>query len=344
VTLVRSSLAIGYFSSLAFVAAPALAEESGGADAAKARAQMLFDEAARLTEEGKFQAACDKLEQSYGAFAGVGTAFHLGRCWQKIGRTASAYRMFETVAQKAKELGQTEREQAARQRLDVLLPKLSRLRIDLSARTPRTEVRRNGELVPQSDWEKPIAVDPANYEISVSEAGKESWSLKVDVKDPGTVAVLVPELRDAKPAEPPQPLPAPAPAAKPAPPPERPPSHAARNWGIALGGLGVASGATAVYFGVRYKNKNEDAEAICPSSANCTAQEIQRHAELVDEARTARTLTFVGVGVAGASLVAATYLIFIAPSGKSGEKSGRLGIAPRLDARGGWGADLFGSF
>jgi hypothetical protein len=340
-------VALTGFCAVALAGSPALAAdtEATGSEADRAQAQALFDEAARLTEEGKFEAACGKLEQSYAAHAGVGTAYNLARCWQKIGRTASAYRLFETVVKKTAELGQTEREQAARQRLDALLPKLSRLRIDLTARTPRTEVRRNGELVPQGDWEKPIPLDPGQHEVSVSESGKETWSLKVDLKEPGTIAVLVPELRDAKPPEPPKPAPlaAKAAVAKPAPPPEPPPSNALRNVGLALGGVGIASAAAAVFFGVQYDRKNDEAKAICPASTNCTAQEIEQHAALVDDARTARTLMYVGAGVAGASFVAASYLIFIVPSGGDG-KTGRIGVAPRLDARSGWGANLVGSF
>jgi len=85
-------------------------------------AKVLFDEAVALGNQGKFPEACDKLEQSQKLHDGLGTSFHLAGCWQKIGRTASAYELFADVAKRADAAGQAERGDVARSRMDALAP------------------------------------------------------------------------------------------------------------------------------------------------------------------------------------------------------------------------------
>ncbi|HEV8550874.1 MAG TPA: hypothetical protein VGQ57_17630, partial [Polyangiaceae bacterium] len=97
---------------LVFALAPA-----ARADDDPAGAKALFDQALELGQAGNFPEACQKLEQSLSLHDGLGTQFHLAGCWQKIGRTASAYSLFEKVVARAHEAGQTEREELARSRL-----------------------------------------------------------------------------------------------------------------------------------------------------------------------------------------------------------------------------------
>ncbi len=184
------------------------AAQGAAASDARAQARVLFDEAVELASAGNFQTACSKLEQSLELHDGLGTSFHLAGCWQKIGRTASAHAMFEQVANRARELGQTERERLARTRLEALTPKLSRVRIDLAERAPSTEVYRDDARVQASDWGKPVAVDRGSHVIRVTAPGKKPWTTQLDVNEPAIVmAVSVPALVD-------QPAPAAVPIAK----------------------------------------------------------------------------------------------------------------------------------
>lgn len=317
---------------------PSSASPAGGAsnEAQVAQAQTLFNEAAELTSQGKFVDACNKLEASLELHDGAGTAFNLARCWQKIGRTASAHAMFETVLRKTTELGQTERADAAREKLLALTPKLSYLRIELSERAPGTEIRRAGEIVPESDWNKAVAVDPGEYELRVTAEGREPWSLEVKVVDPAsTVSVIVPQLTNKPKPVAKKPLAKPQP--KPAPVAEKSGSNLNRTIGIGAAAVGVGGIALGIVKGVQYMGLHDDAKAVCPASVNCTADEIARHDELLADSRSARNWSYVGFAVGGVALASAGYLLFIAPSGKEKPKVGRIDATPLL------GPDLVGA-
>src|SRR4030095_15910449 len=93
----------------------------------KASAEALFDEALRAMKEGKYAEACPKLENSQRIDPGVGTLLYLGECYEKIGRTASAWATFREAASQAEAGGQTKRAKAARERIAKLDSKLSYL-------------------------------------------------------------------------------------------------------------------------------------------------------------------------------------------------------------------------
>jgi serine/threonine-protein kinase len=318
-----------------------------------ALAKILFDKAVELASAGNFDEACRKLEKSLALHDGLGTSYHLAGCWQKTGRTASAYALFEKVADKAHELGQTERETVARGRMEALLPKLSRLRIDLpSPAAPRTAVQRDGERVAEGDWGKPVAVDRGSHEIRVTADGKVPWSTKISVTEPSTImAVQVPELADAKKSEAPKaaaaPRPKPAPqlrrAAVPAP--EAPRGGPSRTVAIVSGGVGAAALAGGLLEGAQYLDANGDAKNVCPSGVNCTSDEIKTHDEAVDRARTARNWAYVGLGVGSVALAVGTYLFFTAPHEPArNERASALNVEPLIDGQGTWGGALRGRF
>lgn len=312
-----------------------------------ARAAGLFAEGMALAKDGNYPEACVKLDASLAAREALGTSFNLADCWEKIGRTASAHALFEKVVAKTRDLGQTERQQAAQARADALAPKLSRLRLTLSAKPPGTVVLRDGVAIPEAEWEQAVAVDPGSHAVELRADGKVSWSRKVDVVDPGTTTTLVlPELNDApKPAITPVVRPS---APRPLPPPRKEPtpsSNSTRNvvaWSLV--GAGAVGAGVGVVMALRYSSRNNDAEAICPRGFGCDTSEIARHDELVDDARTARTLALIGAGVGVAAFASAGYLFFSAPSEKERPNVKAVTATPLISPDGSWGAALSGRF
>jgi hypothetical protein len=300
-------------------------------DADKARATGLFAEAQALAEAGLHEQACAKYEESVDLHAGVGNQYHLADCWEKVGRTASAYAMFLKVVEKTKELEQPDREKAALERADALSTKLTRLRIEVKAPTKDLELTKNGKPIAKEDWGKPVPVDPGDLELRASAPGKAPWLEKLNLPaEPGTVLVTVPPLEDEKKqvaAAPPPPAEKKSPEKKTAPV-EDDSGRGFRSFAtVGLLGVGAAGVIVASIMGAQYARTNSDAKEVCPSSFGCTEQEIALHERLVEDARTARTWTYVGIGAAAVGLGGAAVLHITGPS-----KSKRAD-APWLRAR-----------
>ena len=143
---------------------PARAQGEGERAAA---AQALFDEAMRLMKAEQTAAACPKLEESQRLDPGMGTEFRLAECYEKVGKLASAWAKFVSVADSAAVARLSERETVARQRAQALVPRLSKLVISVPREVAATpgwrcsatasrSARRSGRCrcpsIPASTW------------------------------------------------------------------------------------------------------------------------------------------------------------------------------------------------
>jgi len=326
--------------------APAPLFAQSGDDAAAGRA--LFAEARKLAAAGKYADACPKFEESLRLNRGIGTQFNLADCLERIGRTASAWGHFLEVAAAARASGQTERETVARERAAALEPKLPRLEIQVDDQIEGLEVKRDGVVVGAAAYRTAMPVDPGKHTIVAAAPGRKSWSSEVVVPaGPGTVSARVPELELEGAAA------APAAAAAKDPPPTAEPAADEKGTGLgtertlalAAAGVGLAGAVAGTVFFFQYRAKNSDAEAICPTSASpCPPGSASTHAELVEDAKKARTLTYVGWGVGAAGLAGAAVLWFIAPKDAGSESAASAWALEPLTLPGGAGARMHGRF
>src|SRR6185436_9458711 len=74
---------------LTLAATPASAETHAAAESAAAEA--LFQQAAALMQDGKYREACEKFEGSQELEPALGTQLRLADCYDRAGRTASAW-------------------------------------------------------------------------------------------------------------------------------------------------------------------------------------------------------------------------------------------------------------
>src|SRR5262249_13171001 len=95
---------------LALGATPALAQTSASD---KAAAEALFDQGVRLMKQNSFADACPKLEESERIDPAVGTLLYLGECYERVGKTASAWATFREAASLASTSNQADRARVA---------------------------------------------------------------------------------------------------------------------------------------------------------------------------------------------------------------------------------------
>ena len=177
-----------------FVSTLSFAQSSGD----KAAAEALFVEGRKLMEAGRYVDACPKFEASQRLDPGVGTMLNLAECYEKSGRTASAWAEFREVISAARAAESKEREALARERAAALEGKLSRLTIALSPEatgTPGIEIRRDGATVDSAELGTSIPVDPGKHVIEANAPGRQKWYKTIELSDQNKEAqVLVPGL------------------------------------------------------------------------------------------------------------------------------------------------------
>jgi hypothetical protein len=339
-TLLFASLVCG---SLASLPVTASAEDAPAAPA-MSPARALFKEARELAQHGDYQAACPKFEQSLALESGLGTQFNLADCWEHLGRTASAQALFVGAAASAKAAGQADREQVLRDRAAALEPRIPRLVIEVNDPDPKLIVKR-GDLPLDSDvYGKAKPVDPGSYEIVAKAPGKKTWIKKVDVAAGSaivTVAVPKLEVETAEAATPSKDAEKPAPSKEPTPPPAPGRGHGPRLAVYGLAGASVVGFTVGTIMAIKFSNANSDAKAVCPTSVGCSPVQIAFHDERVDEARTARTWTYIGFGVGVVGLGAAAAALFLP---QSTESQHAWSATPLVAADGSFGASLSGKF
>jgi len=226
------------------------AQEDAGALASRA----LFDEARRLMQNGQFQEACPKLEESQRLRSGIGTQFNLAECYEKVGRYASAWSLYLRVAADTKALGQPDREQVARARAAVLEPRVARLLLQVSAPVAGLELTLDGSALGSATWGVATPVDPGEHAVVAQAPGHDPWRGVAQIPDRAAqISLAVPELVPSAPAL--------VPAASDTPSDEDPGSSA-HTLPYVIGGVGIAAVALSGLFGLRVLNKNGEAKDV----------------------------------------------------------------------------------
>jgi len=318
-----------------------------------AAARALFSEARQLATQKKFDQACPKFEESLRLDYGVGTLFNLADCWEKLGKTASAWARFLDASAGARAAGQADRERVARERAAALEPKLSRLTIEVKKPETGLEIKRDSQPVGRAAWGTAVPVDPGAHLVEATAPGKKAWTTRVEVPaKAATIAVAVAPLEDnpeATQAAVPVPPTTPGPAGTETGPgklSETPESSSDGSWntqktvGVALAGVGVVGIAVGTAFALMAKSKTDESLGICPDTPMmCGLDEIARQTGLKDEASSNRTVSYVGFATGGAALIAGAAVFFTAPS----RSSSAVTVGPMVGT-GSMGAVLAGRF
>lgn len=288
----------------------------------KAASSQLFDDAEALMAKGEVAQACTRYAESERLDPQLGTLLHLGDCYDKEGKTASAWVSFKDAAELAAQR-HDDREAPARARLAELEPRLSKLTIEVSAEAPPgLEIEQDGESIGRATLGSPFPIDPGEHKIVARARGYEDWSQSVIVSNAAsTVRVIVPGLRSLPPhpavAAPATYVSAPSPLASRSTAqanldsPVRDAGASQRVLGYVIGGAGIVGIGVGTAFALAMKSKmsdRDDANA-CSNTSACTFDNKIRIDQLTSEARTFATVANVGFIAGGIALVGGLALV-----------------------------------
>lgn len=296
----------------------------------------LFSEGQKLMAEKKYAEACPKFEKALALSPGVGTKFNLGDCYEKTGRPASALKLFREVEDTTRQVGQTERATAAKQRADALEPRVPTVVVvaPWAGAKPNATVTVDGAVVKHDDLAKPIRVDFGLHEAVARwndketrahvQIEKESESKKLTLDEPGFVA--------AAPPTPPPPVTEPPPAD-----PETSPGKTQRIIGVVTGGAGLVMLGVGGIVVLGAKSDYDDATKTCGTS--CPREQTTA----ANDARSSANVGGIVFGIGAVALVTGVVLFFTAPSAKPSSSAAAFRIVPTAGPSGG-GVAMGGAF
>lgn len=314
--------------SLLLGVAAVLATQTGSAQTksgSSAAAEAMFKQGRDLMVEGKFAEACRKFEASQQLEPGLGTMLNLAECYEKTGRTASAWAEYRKAVPLARAAGSKARQDLASERAQALEQRLSTLTIRAvggEAVGAQLEVRRDGLPLQPAELGSAIPVDPGEHVIEASAPGRKAWSSKINVGPDGAkVSVEIPQLEATSSTAPGAGAGASSgtpvvTATTSEPPADRPTSSgsAQRTAGLVLGGVGVVGVGLGAYFGVRSFSKWSDAKDACsdyPYDCGTEGTDLRASAS---SAGTTSTIAF----IAGGALLATGVVLYLtAPTKKT---------------------------
>ncbi len=281
-----------------------------------ARADALFNEGKALLKDGNDADACARFAASKQLDPAVGVTLYLADCFQRIGRTASAWTEFRSAETLARDR-RDKRADLARRRAQALEPALERITIEVAPSLAQTslQISRDGKPVPPEEWGVAVPVDPGDHAI-VARSGRmlRAFEAHVDANDP-TTSIRIEQLSEEKPvvAETvPRPEATTSNAEKPAP----SAIDAKRLW-ISLGlvGAGAVGIGVGLGFGIMAKSDRDESNAgPCNSADQCSAKGLSLRHEAINEALVSTIAFAAGAAALGASAV----LAFAIPHGSKG--------------------------
>jgi tetratricopeptide (TPR) repeat protein len=308
----------------------------------QAAARALFEDGRRLLKKGQYEEACRTLEAASKLYASPGILLNLGDCFEKVGRTASAWTEFGEAVAVAARTRRNDQVAEAKRRQAAVEPTLTRLTIRVSSEVTGLVVTRDQTDLASAAWGEAIPVDPGTHEIRAEAPGHEPWSTSVVVSAPGqTVAVDVPALT-VSPAPPPAPPPREPEAAGTGTaavfvetPPARPRSHTL-DWALVGGGvvLGIAGG-------VLWDLEASRSQTL-PRTAS--AKDFDSVRSTYDTARTLYYAGIAGVAVGGATAITGALLMTVGRGGaRAASTVGAIHASPWAASNGG-GVELTGGW
>ena len=303
-------------------------------------AQLFRDGRADMALED-WRAAEAKFAASHKLVPAMGTLLNLAVCQARLGKTASAYHAFIEVVREAQQSGRTDRLDLATAEMARIKPLLADAKIHVPPAVkdlPGFLLTLDGSPLPAPLYDTRVNLDPGDHVLTAIARGKKGWeyALRIAPRDHGEVTV--PFLAD-KPFDPREVKVSLVVA-------DRAAKHQAlRTTGFVMLGVGAASLATSVAFGIVAKVKNSQVHCgVTPDGTGgflCPADQAQASQAANNDATIANVALGAGLGLGALGVI----LVYAARdtaqasdrSDDENEEDARLRwkLRPSFDSRGG---------
>ncbi len=316
-----------------------------------ANADALFNAAKAMLDAGQYADACGKFAESKRLAPGLGVTLYLADCYERIGRTASAWTEFKAAEGLARARND-QRAEVARGRAQALEPKLDRLTVVVEPTVPRVglHVLLDGAPVAPEEWGLAVAVDPGDHVVIASSPDHPNRTIPIHVgpENPTATARIDALEESSTPPTAPAPPAAPVQAATPNLPSSSPPAQessratdpgATNRWvGVGVGavgivGLGIGS---AVGLVAQSKKSQSNQPGGCDATDHCTPTGL----DLRKDAGNAANVSTVFFVIGGLAVASGVVLVLTAPHAATATA---LTISP-APMPGGGGALVRGTF
>jgi len=287
-------------------------------------------------KQGDFEHACPKFKQSYDLDPGGGTLLNLAECYEKQGKFASAWSTFKEALVVAQRDGRSERVEYAKKHLAVVEPKLSKITIEVTkaANTPGLSVTLDGAPLGAAAWGVGMPVDPGTHQVAASAPNKATFEQRIEIEN-GSTTLEIPKLADA-PSAGAGARPVDTDTEKKPVTEEAPGGNGKRTAGFVIGGVGIVALGVGGYFGVRafskWSERNDNCVGGCSASAKSSG----------DDAKTAATISNIGIGLGLVALGVGSYLVLSSKSSSEpsasrshGQQARTLQLLPTAGPTGG---------
>ena len=276
----------------------------------RAAAESLFQDGKAALKQGRYEHACGLFSASFDADPSVGALLNLARCHQKLGKTASAWAVFNDAAALAVRSGQLEREAGARKYAAKLEPQLSRLTIFVESPPDGLEVTRHGDPGVASSWRLPRPAVPGYHEIVAAAPGYETWTTTITVgAQADRQTISIPALQPRAGASPDA-------------------SEGGGPSGMLVGGIavtavGVIALGAGIALGVVGMDETKALEDDCGGRSTCTGDWEERR----DDIQVKADLSTAGFVIGSVALIGGVVLLLLSPSSETNADPGDAAAA-----------------
>src|SRR5580692_8188309 len=130
----------------------------------QAAARALFSEGRRLAESGRYAEACATFEGARKLYTSAGILLNLADCYERTGRTASAWATFGEAASVSARTNRAEEAAEGKRRQAKLESQLMRVTLRVARDISGLVIRRDGTEVPRPAWGVPVPIDGGSHE------------------------------------------------------------------------------------------------------------------------------------------------------------------------------------